>query len=43
MAGVRLDERVDLVGCSPVHHLEGQYQSLESDAGLDGKPEEHVG
>ena len=34
--GVRLDERLDVVSCSPVHRSEGQYQGLESDAGRDG-------
>ena len=39
--GVRLDERLpDVVGCSPVHRSEGQYQSLVSDTGRDGKPVE---
>ena len=38
--GVRLEEGLDVVGCSPVHRLEGQYQGLESDTGCDGKPVE---
>ena len=38
--GVRLEQRLDVVGCSPVHHSEGQYQGLESDTGRDGKPVE---
>ena len=38
--GVRLEERLDVVGSSPIHRSEGQYQSLESDMGLDGKPVE---
>ena len=29
--GVRLQERLDVVGRSPVHCSEGQYQGLESD------------
>ena len=35
--GVRLEERLDVVGLSPVHRLEGQYQGLASDAGCDGR------
>ena len=38
--GVRLEERLDVVGCSPVHCLEGQYQDLESDMCHYGKPVE---
>ena len=33
---VRLEERLDVVGCSLVHRSEGQYQGLESDKGCDG-------
>ena len=40
VGGVRLEERLDVVGCSPVHRSEGQYQGLESDTGCDGKPVE---
>ena len=35
--GVRLEKRLDVVGCSPVHRSEGQYQGLESDTGRNGK------
>ena len=38
--GVRLEERLDVVGCSPIHCSEGQYQGLESDTGRDRKPVE---
>ena len=31
--GVRLQERLDVIGCSAVHCSEGQYQGLESDTG----------
>ena len=34
--GVRLEETLYVVGCSPVHRSEGQYQGLEYDAGCDG-------
>ena len=36
--GVRLEERLDVGRCSPVHCLEGQYKGLESDTGCDGWP-----
>ena len=33
--GVGLEERLDVVGCSPIHRSEGQYQGLESDTGRE--------
>ena len=36
--GVGLEERLDVVGCSPIRRSEGQYQGLESDTGRDGQP-----
>ena len=40
--GVRLEERLYVVGCSPIHRSEGQYQGLESDTGRDVQQVQHV-